>query len=175
MTSRPSTTDDSAPASAGASPPGPSQTSPLLDLVIAGVSLAMGVALVIHAQDYRAMIPRTVIGPGLLLTICGVVFTGLGVTMGLGAVRRLPVGAPRGAAPQSLRFALLVPALLVAALAATPAIGFLPAAALSAFVLMKASGARWLPALGATLVLGAAVHLAFAEVMRVPLPAGSLF
>lgn len=176
MTGRPESERGSA-AKAGAPDPAPEDLGPppLLDLGIAAISLCGGVALIVYAQGFRAMIPNTVIGPGLLLTVCGAVFTLLSGFMGLRAVRQLRQVGQRMPDWSTLLFAALVPGLLVATLALTPLVGFLPAAALASFALMKASGARWLTALVATVLLSAAVYGAFVEIMRVPLPGGALF
>lgn len=144
---------------------------PALDMAIGAVVLAGGVGLVAYAAGFSAMIPNTVIGPGLLLEICGAVFVLTGAAIGLSGFRLRRVGPM----PSAGMFALLVPALLAAILILTPMLGFPVVGAVATMLYIRASGAGWGGAVVAAAVLTAAVYLAFTQIMRVPLPLGTLF
>lgn len=146
------------------------------DLGLASVSMLGGVALFLHARSFSPMIPGTVIGPGLLLEICGVIFAICGIAIGIAALRRLAAGRPGSLAgePPLWRLAA-VPALLAAVMLLTPYAGFLLAGALMTLVFIRLGGATWLGAGAASVVLSAVIWFAFTIVMRVPLPTGLWF
>jgi putative tricarboxylic transport membrane protein len=105
----------------------------------------------------------------------------------VGAQVGAPVGAQTGAnagaapAPPEVRHgrlhalrALVPPALLVFYALAVDSLGFVPTAALIALTLCRALGAPWRSAILVALLAPPAVHFAFANLLRVPLPPGLL-
>lgn len=70
--------------------------------------------------------------------------------------------------------ALLPPALLIFYMLAADRLGFLLTAALIVLIAARALGARWILAVPISLAGPAVVHLAFAKLLRVPLPPGIL-
>lgn len=93
------------------------------------------------------------------------------------------VGAQAGATPaptqvrhgplHALRV-LVPPGLLIFYALAADSLGFVPTAAIIALTLCRALGAPWRSAILVALLAPPAVHFAFADLLRVPLPPGLL-
>ena len=178
-----SSAPDSARGDAGPVQDAADPAPPLLDLALGLAAVVCGVAIFVYAGGFRPTIPNTLIGPALMMQVCGVVFAlcGAGMMSAAGRRRSRPVsrtGGVRMPLREQLgehRFAPVPVILLIAVLAATPWLGFLVAAGLATLLFVRAGGASWIGATVTATILCCAVWLAFGQVMRVPLPQGAWF
>ena len=140
-------------------------------VVLGGTAALMGSRLpAVPGQDVGPAAFPMLIGIGLV--ICG----GL-IILGVGRSFEAPEGEP-DAGPGPLRLGglrALVPAvLLLFYVLASERLGFLPTAAIMVLVTAVVLGARLRLAVPLALVAPVLVHLAFYNLLRVPLPAGML-
>lgn len=147
---------------------------------VTGVFLVALGALSAYGGSRLPPVPGQQVGPNVFPMVVGI---GLVVC---GALIALRVGhnfeadaelepAPDGAvvpAPRSGWWALLAPALLLFYVFAVERVGFVPTAATIAFVTAISLRANLKLAIPVALLSPIAVHLVFAKLLRVPLPAG---
>lgn len=129
----------------------------------------------VPGQDVGPAAFPMAIGSGLVL--CGVLITA-GIGRSFEATEATDAAAAPGLARHLGRMgwlaAFLPPALLIFYVLAAERLGFLLTAAILLLVTARALGASWRLAIGLTLLAPPAVHLAFAKLLRVPLPDGLL-
>ena len=151
----------------------------LSDRVTGGVLVALGGAAAWGGSLLPA-VPGQDVGPaafpmliGFGLMICGAL-----IALGIGQSFEVPEGEEAPAGPGPFRLgglrALVPPALLVFYMLASEPLGFLPTAAIMVFLGALALGARPILAVPLALIAPILVHLAFNNLLRVPLPAGLL-
>ncbi|WP_137123626.1 tripartite tricarboxylate transporter TctB family protein [Roseomonas sp. HF4] len=145
-----------------------------LFLVVLGALAFWGGSLLpaVPGQDVGPAAFPMVIGGGLVL--CGAL-----IALGIGRSFEAPEAAddapPPGLAARIGGWAaFLPPALLIFYVLVSERLGFLPTAALMLLATARALGASWRLAAGVALLAPLAVHLAFAKLLRVPLPDGVL-
>ncbi|MBI5262515.1 MAG: tripartite tricarboxylate transporter TctB family protein [Bradyrhizobium sp.] len=146
-------------------------------LIVLGAAAAYGGWLLppVPGQPVGPNVFPLVIGTGLAL--CG-----LAITFGIGhsfeeEEELVPVEEGQARAPTGKLYglrALLPPALLIFYVAVAERLGFIVTAALIVYVTSTALGARWKLALPLAVLAPIGVHLIFAKLLRVPLPAGLL-
>ncbi len=118
-------------------------------------------------------VPGQDVGPAAFPMLIGFGLVGCGALIALGIGRGFEAPAedePRGAGWR----VLLPPALLLFYVLAADRLGFLLTAAIMVGVAARALGASWQLALPMALLAPPFVHLAFAKLLRVPLPEGLL-
>lgn len=140
-------------------------------LVALGLAAAWGGSRLpnVPGQDVGPAAFPLLIGGGLVL--CGVL-----IALGIGQTFEAPAEeepAPARSRLSALRV-LVPPGLLLFYALAVERLGFLPTAALMVLAAALALGARPRLALPLALLAPPLVHLAFAKVLSVPLPAGLL-
>lgn len=129
-------------------------------------------------------VPGQPVGPNVfpLVIGLGLALCGLAIVFGIGhsfeeEEELIPVEGEAKAAPTgrlySLR-ALLPPALLLFYVIAAERLGFIITAALMVLATSTALGAKWKLALPLAALAPIGIHLIFAKLLRVPLPAGLL-
>lgn len=148
-----------------------------LDIAI-GITFAIGGAGYFQsAQGFALMLPNSAVGPGLMPSICAIVFMIFGTSLAIMGFSGRSATAP---ADQDQfygwwPFNLVMIGGLIAVIFAMPYAGFLPTTAVFVFVATLVSGARWWGALLCALILSVGVYFLFSSLLRVPLPAGVLF
>lgn len=160
--------------------------------IVGAVTAAIGAAA-FYGGSLLPPVPGQNVGPNVFPMVAGGGLFLCGVLIALGVGRHFEqeieadvaahAAAHAGAAPapppvrqgrlDALR-ALLPPALLVFYAVAVESLGFVPTAAIIALTLCRALGAPWRSAVLVALLAPPAVHFAFADLLRVPLPPGLL-
>lgn len=155
----------------------------LSDRVTGSVLIALG-ALSAYGGSRLPPVPGQQIGPnvfpmvvGIGLLLCGLMIV-FGIGRGFEEAPALEHGeadaAPSPRSPWYGLRVLLPPALLLFYVFASEPIGFMPTAALITLVTCLSLGGSLRLAIPLALLAPAAVHLVFAKLLRVPLPAGLL-
>jgi putative tricarboxylic transport membrane protein len=148
----------------------------LADAALGVVLLGAAAAIAVAAREFP-VVPGQAFGPSLFPGVIAAGFALCGVALILRHWRRRPGGpwldpGPLLAEPRARLDALLLFGAIGFYLAAAERLGFMPTAALILLVLVRRFGASWWLAI-ATAALGPlAIHLLFAEWLRVPLPLG---
>ncbi len=131
-------------------------------------------------------VPGQPVGPNVFPLVIGIglALCGLMIAFGIGHTfeeeeELVPFegGQPVAAQPRSRLFglrALLPPALLIFYVVAVDRIGFIPTAALIVLATSTALGARLKLSIPLAIAAPIGIHLIFAKLLRVPLPAGLL-
>lgn len=150
----------------------------LSDRITGAVVAGLG-ALSMYGGTRQPKVPGQDIGPAVFPMAVGAGLIGCGVliAIGIGRTFEAPDDVVPGAAPPSRAkalLALLPPALLIFYVLAVEALGFLPTAAILVGITSLALGASWRLALPMAIAAPPVVHLAFAKLLRVPLPDGLL-
>jgi putative tricarboxylic transport membrane protein len=150
----------------------------LSDRITGAVVAGLG-ALAMYGGTRQPKVPGQDIGPAVFPMVvgAGLILCGAAIAVGIGRSFEAPDAVEPGAAPLSRGrklLALLPPALLIFYVLAVERLGFLPTAALVVGITSLALGASWRLALPLALLAPPAVHLAFAKLLRVPLPDGLL-
>lgn len=160
--------------------------------IVGAVTAAIGAAA-FYGGSLLPPVPGQNVGPSIFPMVAGGGLFLCGVLIALGAGRRYEeeiaadvaahaaaqVGSAAAPPPVpggrllALRV-LIPPALLVFYALAVESLGFVPTAAIIALTLCRALGAPWRSALAVALLAPPAVHFAFADLLRVPLPPGLL-
>lgn len=145
-----------------------------LGILLLGVATAIALAArgfpVVPGQSFGPSLFPTVIAAGFAL--CGLVLIVRQVRAG--AAARWFEPGPLLTGPAARLDALLLVGSVAFYLVAAGRLGFIPTASLILLVLVRRFGGSW-PLAGATAIAGPlAVHLLFAEWLRVPLPLGVL-
>ena len=158
----------------------------LSDRTTGGFLVILG-SVTAYAGALLPPVPGQPVGPnvfplvtGLLLAVCGLLVA-LGVGSSLEKEAEADFTAHGGVVedelPQSTLYKLRVlipPALLLFYVLAVDRLGFIITAAIVAFSVSKALGARLQLAIAVALLAPVGVHLAFYKLLRVPLPEGLL-
>ncbi|HET9903008.1 MAG TPA: tripartite tricarboxylate transporter TctB family protein [Xanthobacteraceae bacterium] len=153
----------------------------LSDRVTGSALVALG-ALAAYGGSRLPPVPGQQVGPnvfpmvvGLGLCLCGAL-----IAFGIGRGFEEPPAesapetrSPAAVAVRAVR-ALVPPGLLLFYVLASERLGFVPTAAIMAFVCAWALGARVRLALAVAVLAPIGVHLVFAKLLRVPLPDGLL-
>ncbi len=120
-------------------------------------------------------VPGQDVGPAAFPMLIGFGLVGCGALIALGIGRGFEAPAADEPAPPGSGWrVLLPPALLLFYVLAAERLGFLPTAFLMVLAAARALGASWRLALPLALLAPPVVHLAFAKLLRVPLPEGLL-
>lgn len=142
------------------------------DRMTGGVLVALGAAAAWFGSRLPA-VPGQDVGPAAFPMVIGFGLIGCGTLIALGIGRGFEV--PDAGEPRWPGFRVLIPpALLLFYVLASETLGFLPTAFLMVLVGALALGARLSLAVPVALVAPVLVHLAFAKLLRVPLPEGLL-
>lgn len=158
----------------------------LSDRTTGGFLVILGCATA-YAGAQLPNVPGQPVGPnvfplvtGLLLALCGVLIAiGIGSSLEKEAEADFSAhgGVIESELPQSALYKLRVlipPALLLFYVFAADRLGFIITAAIIAFTVSKALGARLKLAIPVALLAPIGVHLIFYKLLRVPLPEGLL-
>jgi putative tricarboxylic transport membrane protein len=158
----------------------------LSDRITGGFLVILGSATA-YAGSLLPPVPGQQVGPNVFPLVCGslVAICGLLIALGIGRTFEEEAEADFSAhggvieseLPQSRLYKLRVlipPALLLFYVLAVDALGFVPTAAIIAFVISVTLGARLKLALPVALLSPLGVHLIFFKLLRVPLPDGLL-
>jgi putative tricarboxylic transport membrane protein len=125
------------------------------------------------------MIPDTAIGPGLLPSICAVVFMLFGAALPVMSLHKARAGVRSVESEHddtgSLGYAAILLGGLVLVILLTPYLGFIITTSLYAFAVTWVGRARWWGAALSAAVVTLLVYFLFSSLMRVPLPTGSVF
>ena len=152
---------------------------PLIDLGVGVAFVAFGATLIYGAQEFPVSVPNTVIGPGLLPMICAVVFLLGGAALSIRAFMAARRGARVADSEEgeggSLTFSAVILGGMVLTILIMPYLGFIVTTALYAFAVTLAGKTRWYGAALSAALITAIVYFVFSSLMRVPLPAASLF
>lgn len=152
---------------------------PSIDAALGLACTLGGVGLFSAAQTFQPMIPDTVIGPGLLPSICALVFMIFGAALTVLSLRSIRAGARFVAAEDdefgSLGYAAVLLIGLALVVLLMPYLGFIIASSLYAFAVTWAGRARWWVAALSAVAVTLLVYVLFSSLMRVPLPTSSLF
>lgn len=150
----------------------------LSDAALGILLLGVAIGIALGARGFP-VVPGQAFGPSLFpsviaagFAVCGLVLIAREVRAGK-SVRWIEPGPLLTSASARLDALLLVGAILFYLLAAER-LGFIPAAALILLVLVRRFGASWMLAVATAIAGPLAVHLLFAEWLRVPLPLGLL-
>ncbi|MEU6262550.1 tripartite tricarboxylate transporter TctB family protein [Saccharopolyspora shandongensis] len=154
------------------------QRSPQVAL-FGGLAL-VGAVFAVSAVGYGVMLPESRIGPGFLPLVAGGLLAVFSVLLLVEQLRRPAPAAPEGGTDdfgrtpaQRMWILRRVFALLPATLLVVPLLGMVTAFGLLVLVISTwLERRRVLPALALSAVSAAAMHVIFAVVLRVPLPAG---
>lgn len=132
-------------------------------------------------------VPGQQVGPNVFPTVIGLALIACGAMILFGVGSRIeqdaeaelaaiegPRPAPENRSPLFGLRVLLPPALLICYVAVVEKLGFIPTAAIIAFVMSVALGARLRIAIPVALFAPVGAHLVFYKLLRVPLPAGLL-
>jgi putative tricarboxylic transport membrane protein len=129
-------------------------------------------------------VPGQPVGPNVfpLVIGTGLALCGLAIAFGIGHTFEeepeiIPLEGGQVAAPAGKFYglrALLPPALLLFYVLAADRLGFIITAGLIVFATSTALGARWKLTVPLALLAPIGIHLIFAKLLRVPLPAGLL-
>jgi putative tricarboxylic transport membrane protein len=144
---------------------------------ITGAALACLGALAMYGGSNQPGVPGQDIGPAVFPMVVGAGLIGCGllVALGIGQSFEAPEEADApGMSRARKMLALLPPGLLVFYVLVVEQLGFLPTAALVVGTTAFALGATWRLALPLAMLAPPLVHLAFAKLLRVPLPDGVL-
>jgi putative tricarboxylic transport membrane protein len=155
---------------------------------ITGLFVAGLGALAAYAGSKLPPVPGQQIGPNVFPMVVGIgmVICGCLIAAGVGRVfeeqAEADLAAHSNEVPaeeqshswQKGLMALIPPALLVFYVFAVERLGFLLTATVIVLTAARALGARWQLAVPVALIAPAFVHLAFAKLLRVPLPYGIL-
>jgi putative tricarboxylic transport membrane protein len=142
-----------------------------------GLAFALGGAGFFQAaQGFAPMIPNSVVGPGLLPSICAVVFMIFGALLAVNGFRANRIASDfNDREPDSIMFIVVMIGGLIGVVFLMPLLGFAITAAVFGFVVTWVCRARWWGALTNAVVISGAVYYLFSSVLRVPLPTGTLF
>lgn len=148
------------------------------------VALGSGTA---YAGSLLPPVPGQQVGPNVFPLVCGAAVALCGVLIAFGVGHRFEEeaeadfsahgGVIESELPQSWLYKLRVlipPALLFFYVVAVDILGFVPTAAIIAFVISVALGAKPKLAIPVALLSPLGVHLIFFKLLRVPLPDGLL-
>lgn len=137
-----------------------------------GVLVGLGAAAAWFGSRLPA-VPGQDVGPAAFPMVIGFGLMGCGMLIALGIGRGFEV--PEEPAERFPPWRVLVPpALLLFYVLASEGLGFLPTAFVMVLLGALALGARFSLALGVAVAAPILVHLAFAKLLRVPLPGGLL-
>jgi putative tricarboxylic transport membrane protein len=153
----------------------------LSDRVTGGFLVGLG-ALSFYGGSLLPPVPGQQVGPNIFPMVIGVglIACGLMIALHIGRTFEADDGVeptPDGVvvpAQRSLWWVLLAPLLLLFYAFAVDHIGFVPTAAIIAFVTAVALRGSIKLAIAVAVLSPIAVHLVFAKLLRVPLPAGLL-
>ncbi|MCZ0737049.1 tripartite tricarboxylate transporter TctB family protein [Phreatobacter sp. AB_2022a] len=160
----------------------------LSDRVTGGFFAALGAAAA-YGGSLLPPVPGQQVGPNVFPMVIGfgLIACGLAIAFGVGRSFEEPEEivtsedgshAPADALPPPVRHGALktlVPPLLLLFYAfSVDMLGFIPTAAIMVLATSLALGGTWRTAVPLALVAPPAVHLIFAKLLRVPLPAGLL-
>lgn len=143
-------------------------------MVVAGLG-----ALAVYGGTRQPNVPGQDVGPSVFPMVVGfgMLACGIAIALGIGRSFEAPEEVEPGAPPQSRLhglLALLPPALLIFYVLAVEQLGFLITGALVVLVTSLAMGAKLRLAVPLAVATPPALHLAFAKLLRVPLPEGLL-
>jgi putative tricarboxylic transport membrane protein len=144
---------------------------------ITGAALVCLGALAMYGGSNQPGVPGQDIGPAVFPMVVGAGLIGCGVlvALGIGQSFEAPEDTDAPAMSRARKLlALLPPGLLIVYVLVVEHLGFLPTAALLVGATAVALGAGWRLVLGLCLLAPPVVHLAFAKLLRVPLPDGVL-
>jgi putative tricarboxylic transport membrane protein len=144
---------------------------------ITGAAVACLGALAMYGGSNQPGVPGQDIGPAVFPMVVGAGLIGCGVLVAFGIGQSFEAPEPTdtpGMSRGRKLLALLPPALLIFYVLVVEHLGFLPTAALLVGATALALGAGWRLVLGLCLLAPPMVHLAFAKLLRVPLPDGVL-
>lgn len=158
----------------------------LSDRTTGSFLVALG-ALAAYGGSLLPPVPGQQVGPNVFPMVVGIglVLCGAMIALGIGrSFEAEPVAevleAENSAAQPPADFkrhgiwVLLPPALLLFYAFASETIGFIPTAAIVAFIAAWGLGATWRIAISVAIFAPIGVHLVFAKLLRVPLPPGLL-
>lgn len=158
----------------------------LSDRVTGGALVLLG-AVTAYAGSRLPPVPGQQIGPEVFPTVTGIAIALCGGLIAFGVGRRFEDEAEAALAahggeniaelergPLYKLRVLIPPALLVFYVLAVDLLGFVPTAAIVAFLVSVALGARLKLAVPVALLAPVGVHLVFYKLLRVPLPDGLL-
>lgn len=158
-------------------PPPDAPSPPLLDVAL-GLAFAVGgAALIVASRAFPAMVPGTIVGPGLMPMLCGAIFLIFGGVLSLTAFQRYrrDGNVTEGEVERgSLPFAIVLMGGLVAVVWLADYLGFVVVSFLYSLAVTRAGGARWIYAAILALSVTMLTYVLFSNLMRVPLPRGSL-
>src|ERR1041384_4564515 len=127
-------------------------------------------------------VPGQPVGPNVFPLVIGIglALCGLAIAFGIGHTFEeeeeiIPIEGGQAAAPTGSLYglrALLPPALLLFYVVAADRLGFILTAGLIVLATSTALGARWKLSVPLAMLAPIGVHLIFAKLLRVPLPAG---
>ena len=144
------------------------------DRITGGVLVALGAAAAWFGSRLPA-VPGQDVGPAAFPMVIGFGLIGCGalIALGIGRGFEVPEAPEEGEKPRLGAIGVLIPPLLLLFyVLASEALGFLPTAAIMVLVAALALGARLAIAMPLAIVAPLLVHLAFAKLLRVPLPEG---
>ena len=154
----------------------------LSDRVTGAVVAGLG-ALAVYGGTQQPNVPGQDVGPAVFPMVVGsgMLACGIAIALGIGRSFETPEEVVPGAPPEAAwhhrlhgLLALLPPAVLIFYVLAAERLGFLITGGLVVLVTALAMGARVRLALPLAILAPIGVHLAFAKLLRVPLPDGLL-
>lgn len=158
----------------------------LSDKITGPFLMALG-GLAAYGGSRLPPVPGQQVGPNVFPFIIGIALIGCGAMIALGVGSKIeqdaeaelaaiegPQPVPENRSPFFGLRVLLPPALLVFYVVTVEKLGFIPVAAIIAFVMSMALGARLKLAIPVAVLAPIGVHLIFYKLLRVPLPAGFL-
>ncbi|MEZ0169353.1 tripartite tricarboxylate transporter TctB family protein [Microvirga sp. TS319] len=152
---------------------------PLADFGLGLACVLGGLGLFFGSRDFQPMIPDTLIGPGLLPSICAFVLAFFGAALCITSMRNWRAGAQTVDNEEdgggSAFFTMILLGGLVLVILLIPYFGFIITTSLYGFAVTWAGRAKWWGAALSSVALTLVVDYLFAHVMRVPLPTGILF
>ena len=154
-------------------------TPPLIDLGLGIGFVALGAVLWCGAQSFPVSIPNTVIGPGLVPSVCGAVFMLGGAALAIRAFINVRAGRKGVEAedegPGSLMFSAIVLGGLLFTFLVMPYLGFTLTTGIYAFAVTLAGCTNVMGAALSSALITGATYTLFHILMRVPLPTAGLF
>ncbi|MDO9414275.1 MAG: tripartite tricarboxylate transporter TctB family protein [Pseudolabrys sp.] len=158
----------------------------LSDRITGGFLVVLG-SVTAYAGSLLPPVPGQQVGPNVFPLVCGSLIAICGLLIALGIGRTFEdeaeadfsahVGVIESDLPQTRLYKLRVlipPALLLFYVLAVDGLGFVPTAAVIAFVIAVTLGANLKLAIPVALLSPVGVHLIFYKLLRVPLPDGLL-
>ncbi len=158
----------------------------LSDRTTGGFLVILG-SVTAYAGSLLPPVPGQDVGPNIFPLVCGSLVAVCGLLIALGIGSRLEeeaeadFSAHGGVMESELRQSplyklrvLIPPALLIFYVVVVDTLGFVPTAAIIAFVISVVLGARLKLAIPVAVLSPIAVHLVFFNLLRVPLPDGLL-